>query len=361
MGLIRVLLALSVVFAHSPWNDGLALVGGRNAVQLFYMISGFLIAHVLHTNRSYDNPLRFYANRALRIYPTYYAVAILSLIVALLGHSRWTAFYRDVGVLPGALVALSNALIFGQDWAMFGAVQDGRLTFTTDFHASTPPLYDGLLIPQAWTLGLELTFYLIAPFIVRRTRLMLGLLATSLAVRAWLFAIGLGTHDPWTYRFFPAELSLFLLGALANRLGLPLWQRIVAQPRWHQLPRIAVAVVSALVLSYFLLPIQEGIKTGGLMLVFLVLLPLTFLYQARSQLDRRLGDLSYPLYISHVLVTIVVGVILRAAHIGQNAAVVTFFNVIASLAFAALLNRILERPVEHLRSRVRRGASAPSL
>lgn len=54
MGLLRTILAISVVLAHSIGfvsigfrsNVGL-LVGGQNAVQIFYMISGFLISYVL--------------------------------------------------------------------------------------------------------------------------------------------------------------------------------------------------------------------------------------------------------------------------------------------------------------------------
>lgn len=38
MGVLRFILAISVVFAHTY---GFLFVGGRLAVQLFYMISGF--------------------------------------------------------------------------------------------------------------------------------------------------------------------------------------------------------------------------------------------------------------------------------------------------------------------------------
>jgi hypothetical protein len=40
------------------------------------------------------------------------------------------------------------------------------------------------------------------------------LLAASLALRGVLIATGIGLGDPWTYRFFPTELALFLLGSL---------------------------------------------------------------------------------------------------------------------------------------------------
>jgi peptidoglycan/LPS O-acetylase OafA/YrhL len=48
MGCLRTILALSVVLAHGArWCDPRLLVGGPAAVQLFYLISGFVISHVL--------------------------------------------------------------------------------------------------------------------------------------------------------------------------------------------------------------------------------------------------------------------------------------------------------------------------
>ncbi len=360
MGLIRVLLALSVVFAHSPWHDGYALVGGRNAVQLFYMISGFLITHVLSTNKNYSDPIRFYVNRGLRIYPTYYAVAFLSLIPALRPHTQFAEFYHQAGATAGTLVAASNVTIFGQDWAMFGAIHDKVLSFAIDFRQSSPPLYTGLLIPQAWTLGLELTFYAIAPFLLRSNALIVAALTLSLAVRAYLMVIGIGTEDPWSYRFFPAELSLFLVGALANRFGLPIWKHVLATSRLRPVLPASVAFMALLILTYTALPLSEAVKTVGLMTIFAVLVPLTFLYQSGSQLDRRLGDLSYPIYIGHILMTLLVGMIWRGLHLAPNAAAVTFANIVAAIGFAFVLNRLLERPIEHLRSKVRRGQPMPS-
>ena len=52
MGTIRLLLALAVVFSHSY---GYLLVGGRLAVQLFYIISGYLISFILIELKSYSS------------------------------------------------------------------------------------------------------------------------------------------------------------------------------------------------------------------------------------------------------------------------------------------------------------------
>src|SRR5450759_4624800 len=74
MGIIRVLLALSVVAAHfgGIWN--LRFVGGQVAVQSFYIISGFYMSLILNEkyvgkNKSYK---LFITNRFLRLYPIYW-------------------------------------------------------------------------------------------------------------------------------------------------------------------------------------------------------------------------------------------------------------------------------------------------
>ena len=48
MGLIRALLAISVILAHSESFLGLSLVGGKVAVQAFFIISGFYMALILN-------------------------------------------------------------------------------------------------------------------------------------------------------------------------------------------------------------------------------------------------------------------------------------------------------------------------
>src|SRR5262245_33449300 len=80
MGLLRVMLALSVLLAHVGGIGGYAITGGPLAVQAFFVISGFYMALVL--NERYDRPelnRTFYVNRALRIYSLYAVFLLLSL------------------------------------------------------------------------------------------------------------------------------------------------------------------------------------------------------------------------------------------------------------------------------------------
>jgi len=342
-----------VVFNHSPWHNGYVLVGARNAVQLFYIISGFLICHVLRSNPAYQDPLRFYFSRALRLYPLYYSVAALALIGAFFSAPEFFSLYRRLPWSADLLLVLSNLFLFGQDWVMFSAVVNGHLAFTSDFNATNPALYGGLLVPQAWTLGLELTFYAIAPFVLRSRRTIAILFVLSVTVRILLLASGLGTKDPWSYRFFPAELSLFLLGALSQHLLLPACRkwRLTSRPGTQ---RMATALMVLFSLVYFLIPVQEVYKAVLLFAVFVPLLPLTFLLQGGSPLDRKIGDLSYPIYIGHVLVIEMLVPLFSRAQV-SDPLLISLGNVAAAVGFAVLLNRAVAEPIERLRQRVKSG------
>jgi len=359
MGTLRTLFAIAVVFAHT-WAKGPVLVGGRNAVELFYVISGFLISYVLVERRGYPRVGAFYANRLLRLYPMYAAVALATL--ALIIATRQAGFldvYRDAPAAAVDLLVGSNLLLLGQDWVMFAGVDAGHLVFTPDFHRSAIELWRGLLVPQAWTLGVELSFYLIAPFVLARRRWLLALLALSLAIRAGLVVAGLGLHDPWSNRFFPAELSLFLLGALAQQELLPRYRRWFAGREGGAASGATAFLVVACSL-YFLVPVPEIVKTVALFALFIPLVPLTFMFQERHAADARIGDLSYPIYIGHLLVIDLASYGFKAAGIVDPLAI-SLACVVLAVGFAWVLDEGIGRPMERIRARVKRGGVAGTL
>jgi peptidoglycan/LPS O-acetylase OafA/YrhL len=352
MGSLRTLFAIAVVFAHSPWNDGNSFVGGQNAVQLFYMISGFLISYIIATNPAYRTPARFYLNRALRIYPIYYVVAILTVIARLVGDPKFFDFYEKIPPAATALLEFSNVFLFGQDAVMFAGVDHDQLVFAPDFRQSEHLLFTGLLVPQAWTLGVELSFYALAPFILRNKATLLLILTASLATRVALIWIGPGSHDPWTYRFFPAELSLFILGSLSCHYLLPRWKGYLASAdSQDRLPKMATYFLIVLSVFYFAIPGDEHIKRLSLFAVFLVLLPLAFIYQNTSRIDSAIGELSYPIYIGHMLVIMAFGV-LTSKHGITSVVVITLGNVVLAVGFAYVLNILVSGRVERVRQAI---------
>src|ERR1700722_8671278 len=127
MGTLRTILALSVVFAHT--SQAFVFVGGRTAVQLFYMISGFLISYVLTNTQSYKHVGVFWINRALRLYPVYFAVALLT-VAARNFYPGIMSEFAQVPSLAKWILSIVNVTIVGQDWVMFLAVHNGVVQFT---------------------------------------------------------------------------------------------------------------------------------------------------------------------------------------------------------------------------------------
>jgi peptidoglycan/LPS O-acetylase OafA/YrhL len=291
-------------------------------VQVFYLISGFYMALVMP---KYRDVMPFYVSRALRIFSVYWSVlfAIVAISVVLgLFFGNWATLQpyidyskSDNGFVGMLLVCLSNVTLFFQDWSFyFTDIQGEGLRGATDFWKTDFPLYRYLIIPQSWSVAIELCFYLCAPFACRfRTRSLI-LLVLLLFCGRFVFYWRLGlNHDPWTYRFFPFEFSIFLLGILTYRfyrlkLVVTSLERITQ--RYSGLKGIVVywAIVGGgLVVVELLAPLIErcvGLLLSPLVIIlfFIAILPISFEVSKRRIGDRILGEFSYPIYLIHFFV-----------------------------------------------------------
>jgi len=223
---------------------------------------------------------------------------------------------------------------------------DGNLYFTGHFMNSHPPLYLLLFVPQSWTLTLEYMFYLLAPAIVKRSILLLAaLILISFGIRLYLnYALGLA-HDPWTFRFFPTELMFFLLGILSYKLYVFIRHKTIA--RWKY---VLILVLMLLFTSfYFYLPesqpgyfpftLAASVYFAAIGLSF----PFLFNFLKDNKLDNKIGELSYPVYISHFLVSMVCHQMpIYFLQTGWGVALVT-------LLFLWVLNKWIAAPVEKYR------------
>jgi peptidoglycan/LPS O-acetylase OafA/YrhL len=179
MGILRFLLAISVVLAHSTSIGGLELVAPDTAVQAFYVISGFYMALVLDAKYKGKSYKLFISNRLLRIYPIYWIVLSLTFFLIMLSvflgnsSSKMMVWQEITGhgfqTFYLCLIAVfSNVFFIFQDWLIFlnyDSINE-KLQFVSDFHGNRGGLYGLMLVPQAWTIGVELMFYLLAPFLV---------------------------------------------------------------------------------------------------------------------------------------------------------------------------------------------------
>lgn len=273
MGLLRILLALSVALAHAGVP---AMVGGRTAVQAFFLISGYLVSFMLieqHRARSYRD---FLLSRWKRIYRPYALAAAATLAAVLATGDGGRLIPHDVRDMA---VQLANLTLIGQDWLIL-----------------TPGPTDGFLLPQAWSLGTELTFYAVAPFLVTRPRFMLIALVCSVALRGVMIWSGPGNHDPWTYRFFPTELALFLAGAASHQLWL------AGQPKLSARAAAVMTIALAAAVTLFTLSPFTPLPSSLLLLGAIAIgLPALFAIDGHWPWSRAAGEVSFPFYLLHPL------------------------------------------------------------
>jgi peptidoglycan/LPS O-acetylase OafA/YrhL len=313
MGVFRLFLALSVLLGHTRGHGffGLSFVYAEIAVQTFFIISGFYMALVL--NEKYIHPGRyrtFLTQRFLRLYPTY---LILIVSVVLIDLAVDAATGRRLGSLvtwdtanhilsPPAIawLAIENLIIFGQDIVMLLKVDP----ITGAFHAfwydsATKPL-DGaffLLIGSSWSLAVEFTFYVLAPFLVcRSVRAQVIIFAFCFLVReAVYFGVPGGEGYHWSYCLFPANLFFFMAGSLSYVIYK---NHQAALKAYASSKPWIIALFAIFALDYCRFPFTRQLYFLWMPLVF-VMVPLLFAVTCRSRIDRLIGELSYPCYLIH--------------------------------------------------------------
>lgn len=359
MGLLRFLLAIAVVIEHSSNFFGLTLTGGVVAVQGFFMISGFYMAMIL--DRKYAKGIRgtflFYSNRLLRIFPIYWVVLLLAVLVSVAG-VIWPQYFHSLGVLEkivsgwsdfhpvtSLFVVVNNLFILGIGTGFFLAIQHGVMEFSAHASSYTPRLFEFSFVPQAWSLELELELlvYCLAPFLFRRGIVILfGSMIAAFSLRYLAYINGLDS-DPWNYRFLPFEFGLFLIGALVYRLYALLSVRDVGLVGWFFL-----VVMIGLTLVYPVLPKGAGFykpfETAQTiyLLVLAISIPFVFIATRDCKIDRYIGELSYPIYLCHLIV-----VPMCSGDFGYYG----FKPVVFSTALAAGLAYLVGRPLERFRQR----------
>lgn len=146
-------------------------------VDLFFVISGFLITHILINHREAKNYYQvFYLRRVLRIFPLYY----LLLVVVLVANQAYFRFSGQDQYNDGRIAAW-NYFIFVQNWPI-GALGHGGITY----------------LAITWSLAIEEQFYLVIPLACRHLSLKTLAILVMIGCIVALFARQmLGEVLPW--------------------------------------------------------------------------------------------------------------------------------------------------------------------
>jgi peptidoglycan/LPS O-acetylase OafA/YrhL len=346
------------------------MVGGPFAVEAFYIISGFYMSLIL-SDKYLLKPLKlFYSNRLLKLFPIYLTVLISTILISVaygtitndyrIGNlNLFFEYFSSLNLTAKLYIVFVNLFLIIQDTAMFMGIDWGNtnsLIFSSNFaKTSSPHLYEFLLLPQAWSIGVEITFYLIAPILVRKLKIisLVGLAFSSLSLKYLLFSkFGLN-HDPWTYRFFPTELGFFILGILSYRIyKSDLFSRTYLKVDSDFLKySLLIFILSFQFIALGLNMItkfghEESRLIVSIVFFALIFLLIPFLFESTkiNKFDNRISLLSYPVYISHIL-------ILEFCSKFMTNNYLTFTTLVITIGVSYFLEKVIQSRVDSFRQK----------
>jgi peptidoglycan/LPS O-acetylase OafA/YrhL len=317
---LRGLAVLAVVFYHChPRLEGTpvyyASLWGWAGVNLFFVLSGFLITSILLSSRNQEKYFRnFYGRRALRIWPVY----VLVLVVC----------YLNAPWFIGSPIL--EAIRTAPWWAYILFLQNL-------FHLSLPPS-----IGPTWSLAIEEQYYFLWAPVVRLLRRPWSLVAVLVCalVAAPMFRL---THFAW---ITPTHTLTHIDGiAMGSLLALGLYTLPLSRRIWLclGLAGMVVGFLAAGTIAGGTAFLDSALATGFAGAV-LASIASTGARNPLNVLLRRgplafYGRISYGLYMTHIMVFIYFGWFDRrmdAYGIAGNLAVVAF-RLAASTAVATAL------------------------
>lgn len=332
---IRGLAVLFVLLTHMSYG---IIKGGLVGVELFFVLSGFIITSLLQAESSAHGKIsiwRFYLRRALRLFPPL-------LICIILANIFWS--YIEVNN-PGANQAL--ATIAGLFY----------------FINLLPEKASGHLV-HLWSLSVEEHFYLFWPLVTsfflfefsrrNQIKVLLTLILIASIYRFWQgrfetsFYNGLLIIDPM--RFTLCSVDSILTGALlAVAMSTTKFKNLVLSNKLRNWLIAGCAVV----FSCFLAVLTGGFifRNGGFLLldvfcagaIFIAIKsPKHFLFSNR--ILKWLGTRSYGIYVYHYVIFAVFENFRVHSSVG-NFIIISLLRVGVSFLFAELSFRYIERPL----------------
>lgn len=316
MGFYRLLLSFCVFYAHmagGPWGYNTGVI----AVISFYILSGFVMASLI--NKYYSDRTEvfyFYVDRICRIFPQYLFYLILTLLLNYFYHFQSSFLehltYKNI---------LLNILIFPNNFQ-----------FIIDNYS--------VIIPPSWSLGLELFFYALFPWIVYnkvKSRQIIYVISIGIFTLAYL---GILNTLLFGYILTPGTLFMFLCGSCLDS-NFIIYKRIIVLT-WSFL-------LCLFTLLFFNDNLYQLSYNKEVLLGALIGLPCVFFLRKvefpplLKAIDILMGNLSYGVFLNHFLV-------LWLCH---HYNLPWHFLILLSLIFAWISYEFIEKPVIHFRHKIR--------
>ena len=343
----RFFAAFAVLIHHTAQARWLAGLGsqpfgwiehlGNHGVRVFFVLSGFLITHLLLTEKAKTGTIaikKFYLRRVLRIWPLYYAL----LAVAIAIPAGWLVVKE-----PSMLATLASAKF--QDWPI-------KFTLLACLLPNLALMaYPAMLgFAQAWSVGVEEQFYLLWPVLMKRLgdKPLLALggvlsvkVAIVLAFNYIFFFSGIQLTPQLHQQLACAfnfvnifQIEAMVIGGTAAYLLLQNRQFFVSLTR-NNLFKLATGICMVVCLSQAWSQLHEQI--GCDIVYALLLLTLTLNGPKLPEFIEKplsyFGKISYGIYMLHPLV---ICLVVKALSMTRIPVSNTFFGVLMCLSIIAL-------------------------
>lgn len=282
------------------------LVLGWSGVDLFFVLSGFLIGGILLSSRNSPQYFRtFYLRRVHRILPVYYSWILL--YVVFVGICAYSSLKPVIMTPPGIAIASQDL-----------AVVPKYLLFLQNILYSPRP-FEWQWFTVTWSLAVEEQFYLLAPPLIRwvsRRILLVILCSTVIAAPVLRFVsfVYFPQLDHFAQFAMPCRADALALGILAAIAWRSEAVRSFLQrnPGFLQRASVYLGVCIVGLLWWLARPLNVVTVTAGysFLALFYVSLLLLVISQTNSfvahcmrmSLLRRLGGISYCVYIIHLTI-----------------------------------------------------------
>lgn len=328
MGILRFVLAILVMLSHLS-GTSYRINYGQVSVLAFYFISGWLMAMIYRRfqQKSSRPTVDFFIDRAIKIWPSYLLVLLSTVI-----------FFYSTGLMqPEPLDVLRQMALFTNGYAKM-------------FDWGAP------MVPPAWSLGVEVQFYLIVPLLALlsyRAKIIIAFILAAGHLAALssprLFGEFIECGPPFgqglcmmiSSDYLGFDLPFFIVVTfLAGNIA---FERFVV--RKSNDPYLFVLWAVYAFCLFFLFPYRTWIRnlsTNEALFSITLFLPicLALLVMTKdstpSLLDRFLGSLSYPLFLCHFLALYLVNYFLGPHEVNTRAILQTIaLSLVLSVIIAA--------------------------
>jgi len=359
VGIYRFILSIVVILFHF---GSVSVPSGYSAVFGFYLLSGYVITLVIDKTYFKKGIVSFYINRLLKILPLYVVYVLLTFIIMKLhGGSGFTLNLNNENdiyyIIPETI----------KSYNLYDILNEILLNFFAYKSEIKALILNGFpqLVPQAWSLCVEIIFYISAPLLVyshknKKNEKLFYFILIPLMLIYPIVTLKMGLDFPtYRYRSVFSTYVIFLIGSAIYFIK-------------SKIPKIPKAnIVFFLLIGLYLYSIifvnrKELIESQ----IYLVLIIQILIVIVSTQIsligkfmkyDKMMGNLSYGLFIGHFFSAFLVLIITEHFYMingiyifgKPNTLIFGVAITILQLIMTIITYFVIDKPVEVIRTKVR--------